>query len=399
MDAPLARRLIAEAVGTGILVLFGAGSVVAALTVGGGKIDYAALGMISLAFALAVALAIYAFGETSGAHINPAVTVSLATVGRFPWADVPGYIGAQAVGATAGAALIVAAFGGHAVDLGTGATTISDGTGYFQAIVAEAIGTYLLVLAIMALAVDTRAPAGWAGFMIGLAVLAAILLIGPLTGGSLNPARTFGPLLVNTIGGGDTNWGDLGRKLPHAAILKIVSTNICGSDQHMVRGRTTAPEGLILGHEITGEVIEAGRDVEFIKKGDLVLGAVQHRLRPLPQLQGRQDRHLPERQPRPARRGLRLRRHGRLGRRPGRVRHGPLRRLQPAEVPRQGPGDGEDPRPDAALRHLPDRLPRRGHRGRRPRLDRLRRGRRAGRPGLRAPRPHCSARPSSSSAT
>jgi len=54
------------------------------------------------------------------------------------------------------------------------------------------------------------------------------------------------------------------------AILKVVSTNICGSDQHMVRGRTTAPKGIVLGHEITGEVIEAGRDVEFIKKGDLV---------------------------------------------------------------------------------------------------------------------------------
>src|ERR1700745_2380640 len=60
------------------------------------------------------------------------------------------------------------------------------------------------------------------------------------------------------------------RKCEHGVILKIVSTNICGSDQHMVRGRTTAPEGLILGHEITGEVIEKGRDVEFIKKGDLV---------------------------------------------------------------------------------------------------------------------------------
>src|ERR1700742_4404008 len=59
------------------------------------------------------------------------------------------------------------------------------------------------------------------------------------------------------------------RKLEHGVILKIVSTNICGSDQHMVRGRTTAPLGLILGHEITGEVIEAGRDVEFIKVGDL----------------------------------------------------------------------------------------------------------------------------------
>src|SRR5438093_11467331 len=63
---------------------------------------------------------------------------------------------------------------------------------------------------------------------------------------------------------------NVGRKVPHGAILRIVSTNICGSDQHMVRGRTTAPTGLVLGHEITGEVIELGRDVEFIEKGDLV---------------------------------------------------------------------------------------------------------------------------------
>src|SRR4051794_12658231 len=209
MDAPLARRLFAEAAGTGILVLFGAGSVIAALTVGSGKVDYAALGMTSIVFGLALALAIYAFGETSGAHINPAVTISLAAVGRFPWSDVPAYIGAQIVGATAGAGLIVGAFGGHAVDLGTGATVIADGTSYLQAIVAETIATYLLLTAIMALAVDKRAPAGWAGFMIGLALTAAILLIGPLTGGSLNPARTIGPLLVNTVGGGDTNWGDL----------------------------------------------------------------------------------------------------------------------------------------------------------------------------------------------
>jgi glutathione-independent formaldehyde dehydrogenase len=62
---------------------------------------------------------------------------------------------------------------------------------------------------------------------------------------------------------------NVGRKTPHGAILKIVATNICGSDQHMVRGRTTAPAGLILGHEITGEVIETGPGVEFIKKGDL----------------------------------------------------------------------------------------------------------------------------------
>ncbi|MEV4286815.1 formaldehyde dehydrogenase, glutathione-independent [Nonomuraea bangladeshensis] len=63
---------------------------------------------------------------------------------------------------------------------------------------------------------------------------------------------------------------NVGRKLPHAAIIKSVATNICGSDQHMVRGRTTAPPGLVLGHEITGEVVETGSDVEFIKNGDLV---------------------------------------------------------------------------------------------------------------------------------
>lgn len=63
---------------------------------------------------------------------------------------------------------------------------------------------------------------------------------------------------------------NVNRKCEHGVILKVITTNICGSDQHMVRGRTTAPEGLVLGHEITGEVIETGRDVEFIKKGDIV---------------------------------------------------------------------------------------------------------------------------------
>src|ERR1700742_4804404 len=69
--------------------------------------------------------------------------------------------------------------------------------------------------------------------------------------------------------GPGVNPANIGRQLPHAAILKCVATNICGSDQHMVRGRTTAPEGLILGHEITGEVVDVGPGVEFIKKGDL----------------------------------------------------------------------------------------------------------------------------------
>ncbi|GAA3834216.1 formaldehyde dehydrogenase, glutathione-independent [Sphaerisporangium flaviroseum] len=70
--------------------------------------------------------------------------------------------------------------------------------------------------------------------------------------------------------GPGVNPANVGRKVPHGAIVKAIATNICGSDQHMVRGRTTAPQGLILGHEITGEVVELGRDVEFIKVGDMV---------------------------------------------------------------------------------------------------------------------------------
>jgi glutathione-independent formaldehyde dehydrogenase len=70
--------------------------------------------------------------------------------------------------------------------------------------------------------------------------------------------------------GPGVNPANVGRRLPHAAIVRLVATNICGSDQHMVRGRTTAPNGLVLGHEITGEVVETGRDVEFIQEGDLV---------------------------------------------------------------------------------------------------------------------------------
>ena len=164
MGSDLGRRLAAEALGTGLLVLFGAGSVVAALTVGGGRLDYAGLGMVAIAFALVVAVVIYAFGTTSGAHINPAVTIGLAARGRFPLGEAGPYIVAQAGGAIVGALLVVAAFGGQAVDLGgTGGTALADGVSLVRGVVVEAIGTFLLMTAIFALAVDRRAPTGWAG--------------------------------------------------------------------------------------------------------------------------------------------------------------------------------------------------------------------------------------------
>ncbi len=190
MQASLLRRLFAEFVGTGLLVLFGAGSVVAALTVGSGRLDYAGLGIVALAFGLVVALVVYAVGTTSGAHINPAVTVALATARRFRWAEVAPYVVAQLLGAFVGALLIVAYVGSRATDSGSvGLTALGSGVNDLQGIVAEALGTFLLVFTIMAVAAE-------------------IMLIGPFTGGSVNPARSFGPYLVNQLFGGSTPWSE-----------------------------------------------------------------------------------------------------------------------------------------------------------------------------------------------
>jgi glycerol uptake facilitator protein len=207
VDGSLVRRSTAELLGTALLIVFGPGSVVMALLLGDGELDYAGLGMIALSFGLVVALVIYAFGSTSGAHINPAVTVVLAATGRFPVREVPAYVGAQLLGSLLGGLLLVAAFGRRAVDLGNvGGVAFGDGVGYGQAIVVEALGTYLLVLTIFALAVDRRAPVGWAGLMIDLSVTALILVLGPLTGAAVNPARAFGPNATAALFGGDVTW-------------------------------------------------------------------------------------------------------------------------------------------------------------------------------------------------
>lgn len=207
MAASRWRRCAAELVGTALLILFGPGAVVAALRVGDGTLDYAGLGMVSLSFGLVVAIAIYAFGSTSGAHINPAVTLVLAVTGRFPWRDVGPYVVAQLLGSLLGGLLIIGAFGTAAVELGNvGGVSFGEGVSYPQAIVAEAIATYLLMLTIMALAVDRRAPVGWAGWMIGLSVTALVLVFGPLTGAAVNPARAFGPNATAALFGGEVAW-------------------------------------------------------------------------------------------------------------------------------------------------------------------------------------------------
>ena len=207
MTMELARRLAAEAIGTALLVLFGAGSLVAAILVGKGSVTYPGIGIVGFSFAIVIAGIIYTFGPVSGAHINPAVTIALTAGRRFPVAEAIPYIFAQMVGALVGGLLVNGIFGPKALTANvSGGTVVQPGFSYAQAAGAEALGTALLLLTIMALAVDARAPAGWAGFIIGLVVACEIMVIGPISNGSVNPARTFGPYAATDILGGHTPW-------------------------------------------------------------------------------------------------------------------------------------------------------------------------------------------------
>lgn len=203
------QKLVSEAAGTALLVFIGVGSVPATLLVNGDTpFTMPSLMTISLAFATVVIAVVYAIGHISGAHINPAVTVGLAATGRFPWRDVPGYVGAQVGGAVLGALAIAGVLGSPAVDAGLGVATFWDGVGSGQAMFAELIGTAILVFVVFG-AIDGRAPAGWAGLAIGLAVFAIIIVVAPATSSSINPARTLGPMAVLQVLGGSVAWWQL----------------------------------------------------------------------------------------------------------------------------------------------------------------------------------------------
>ncbi|HQE84935.1 MAG TPA: MIP/aquaporin family protein [Methanolinea sp.] len=216
----LGKRCIAELAGTALLVYFGAGAAAITLMIARGtntstlfNIGIGALGglgdwfAIGMAFAIVIAAVIYSMGRVSGAHINPAVTIALWATKRFPAGEAGAYIVAQLIGAALGSLLFAASAGMDAVTIGgLGATAPFPGIGYGQAILAEAIGTFVLMVVIMGIAVDKRAPPGFAGLVIGLTVGGVITTIGNITGSSLNTARTFGPYLIDSLMGGPDLW-------------------------------------------------------------------------------------------------------------------------------------------------------------------------------------------------
>lgn len=258
------RTLLAEGLGTFILVLFGCGAVHAAVLTGAQE----GLWQVAIVWGCGVAFAAYAVGAVSGAHINPAMTISLATWGRFPWVNVGPYIGAQVVGAFLAAVALYGMFapsiekkhesmGVKRGDLGSivtascygefypapGAALDSEGrwtddawrtmqarAGFPQAFLAEVLCTAVLALVVFAVsdARNSGAPSKYlAPLVVGLTVAALISVIAPLTQCCLNPARDFGPRLFTFLAG----WGSAAIPGPngHGIVTVYILAPILGA--------------------------------------------------------------------------------------------------------------------------------------------------------------------------
>ncbi len=180
------RKYLAEAVGTAVLVLVGCGAAVIA----GGDIGY--LG-ISMAFGLAVLTMVYAIGPVSGCHINPAITIAMWFKGDMGTNESLRYIASQLIGAVVWAFLIKMI----AADPATfGANVVHDGYSWAQALTTEVVFTALFVLVILGVTAK-KAASDFAGLAIGMALAMIHMVTIPITNTSVNPARSFGPALMN----------------------------------------------------------------------------------------------------------------------------------------------------------------------------------------------------------
>lgn len=188
----LARRLVAELLGTFILVFMGTFAVVA---ISGSLLGQREL-TVGLAFSAGAVGAIFAFGHVSGAHLNPAVSISLAARGKFPWKEVVPYAVAQIVGSVLAALVNYSIIGfSRSQTTRLGATYPGGAYGAPAALTMEIITTFILVLVILSVT-EKEAPAGFAGIAIGLVLGLNVTIALNVSGGSMNPARSLGPALA-----------------------------------------------------------------------------------------------------------------------------------------------------------------------------------------------------------
>jgi glycerol uptake facilitator protein len=207
----------AEVIGTMLLVLFGDGAVAACL-LKRTKAENGGWIVITTGWALGVAVAVYAVGRISGAHLNPAVTLGLAVSGKFPWSDVPVYIFAQFIGAFLGALLVWLAYLPHwaqTEDKGLKLAVFSTAPAirHFPAnLLTEIIGTFVLVFGVMAISANAApAQSGLTPLLVGFLVWGIGLSLGAPTGYAINPARDLGPRLAHALlpiaDKGGSDWG------------------------------------------------------------------------------------------------------------------------------------------------------------------------------------------------
>jgi len=186
-EKALPNALAAEAIGTFALVFAGCGAVMVEAKTG--ALSHAG---VAVTFGLVIMVMIYAVGHVSGAHFNPAVSFAFALTRHFPWPRAAAYWTAQAGGALAAAAILRGSLGDVA---SVGATLPSGSNG--QSFLWEAVLTFFLMFVIMAVATDTRAVGEAAAIAIGGTVALDALFGGPISGASMNPARSLGPALVS----------------------------------------------------------------------------------------------------------------------------------------------------------------------------------------------------------
>jgi glycerol uptake facilitator protein len=225
MSSPtLSQKLTAEAIGTAILVFIGAGSVPLTVFLTGSN----------------------PFGSAELSTIS--FTIALLATRKIDSSTAIGYIGAQLVGALIGAGLtLIILTGNDPVALGLGAVDVNANAGIGIGFAAEVIGTAILVFTVFGAAVDGRAPAGFAGIIIGFIVYGIIILVGPITGAALNPARQIGPEVLELIIGSKTN---LGALLPVYVAGPIVG-GLVGAFTYQFIGHTrtaTVPGAAVAEH-------------------------------------------------------------------------------------------------------------------------------------------------------
>jgi glycerol uptake facilitator protein len=211
------KPFTAEVIGTALMIILGDG-VVAGVMLNKTKAQNSGWIVITTGWAMGVAVAVYAVGRISGAHLNPAITLGLAAVGKFAWSDVPRYIGAQFIGAFLGAVIVWLAYLAHWSETESQASKLA----VFSTIPAirrcplnlltETIGTFVLVFGVLAISANAGpAQSGVTPLLIGLLVWGIGLSLGAPTGYAINPARDLGPRLAHALlpipGKGSSDWG------------------------------------------------------------------------------------------------------------------------------------------------------------------------------------------------